>query len=60
MAKNISTSLRMVLQKLGDNLRGKRVSREEIVKVSQKMAGESRKDFGRGWGDQVNNQRPKN
>ncbi len=52
MAKSISSSLRTVLQKLGDDkLAGKRPGRSEIVKAAQEVAHMKRADATRSWGD---------
>lgn len=52
MPKTISSSLRTVLQKLGDDkLANKRPSRSEIVKSAMEVAHMKRGDAKRSWGD---------
>lgn len=50
--KVISTSLRMVLQKMGDDkLAGKRPNREEVVKAAMDVSHMKRSNATRSWGD---------
>lgn len=54
MSKSISTSLRLVLQKLGaQNLKGKRPSREQIVSAAKDISNMSRKGADRNWGSKA-------
>lgn len=51
-SKTISSSLRVVLQKLGDDkLANARPGREEVLKVAKEVAGMRRSDANRKWGD---------
>ncbi len=52
--KTISSSLRTVIQKLGDDkLAGKRPNREEIVKAAMEVSNMKRSNATRSWGDTV-------
>lgn len=50
--KTISSSLRTVLQKMGDDkLAGKRPGRDEIVKAAMEVKNMRRSNANRSWGD---------
>lgn len=53
MAKSVSAALKQLLQKYGDRLSSRSMSREELVKASESLAKESRSGVGRSWGDQM-------
>ena len=55
MAKNVSSSLRQLLQKMGDKLANRTMTREDFVKAGEDLAKQSRASVTRSWGDQVKN-----
>lgn len=52
MAKSISAALRQLLQKKGDALRARQMSREELAKAAEQNARMPRSEPNRNWGDQ--------
>lgn len=52
MSKSISSSLKQLLQKHGDKLAQRNMSREQLAKAVEELAKQSRGDVGRNWGDQ--------
>lgn len=52
MAKSISSSLKQLLQKGGDALAKRNMSREDFVKAAEACANQPRASVNRNWGDQ--------
>lgn len=53
MPKSVSASIKQLLQKHGDKLAERKMSREDLVKAVSSLADQSRSSVNRGWGDQV-------
>lgn len=53
MSKSVSSSIKQLLQKYGDKLANRSMSREELAKAVQELANQSRNSVDRNWGDQV-------
>ena len=53
MPKSVSSSLRQLLQKMGDKLASRKMDRDQFVKEANSLADMSRNSVSRNWGDQV-------
>lgn len=52
MSKSVSSSLKQLLQKYGDKLAARTMSREQLAKAVEDLSKQGRAAVGRGWGDQ--------
>lgn len=53
MSKSVSSSIKQLLQKYGDKLSQRKMTREELLKAVQELSNTSRASVGRNWGDQM-------
>lgn len=52
MPKSVSSSIKQLLQKYGDKLAARSMSREDLAKAAEELAKQSRSSVTRNWGDQ--------